>query len=213
MQIVSLPVGPLMANCYIVQEVPQGPALVVDPGGDAPAILEALKDVQAKEVAALVCTHGHWDHVAAAPDLAREVGAPIVLHEADLPLFLAGGGASWFGLPRPTFPQPDRLVKEGDQIALGRLAFQVLHTPGHSPGSICLYCEEEGVLLDGDVLFQEGIGRSDLPGGSPALLKESLQRLLALPEGTRVLPGHGPETTIGHEKRHNPWLAGGLRWW
>lgn len=213
MQITVLPVGPLMANCYLVQEVPQGPALVVDPGGDTPAILRALEEVQTPEVVAIVCTHGHWDHVAAAPDLARKTGAPLVLHEEEVPLFLTGGGASWFGLPRTKFPQPDRLVREGDTLTLGGLAFQVLHTPGHSPGSICLYHEEEGVLLDGDVLFREGIGRSDLPGGSPAVLKASLERLLALPEATRVLPGHGPETTIGYEKHHNPWLAGGPGWW
>ncbi|MGQ9586448.1 MAG: MBL fold metallo-hydrolase [Anaerolineae bacterium] len=211
MLIQTLTVGPLMANCYIVQEVSHGPALVIDPGGDAPAILRAL-EVAGAEVAGILCTHGHWDHVAAAPDLAKKTGAPIAIHEDEVSLFVSGGGAAWFGLPRSRFPQPDRLLQEGDTATLGSLTFQVWHTPGHSPGSVCLYHEEEGVLFDGDVLFREGIGRSDLPGGSPTLLKESLRRLLSLPDATRVLSGHGPESTIGHERTHNPWLAGGL-WW
>jgi len=200
-----------MANCYVVQEMPGGPALVVDPGGDAPVILRTLRELGA-EAAEILCTHGHWDHVAAAPELAEKTGAPVAIHEEDAPLFTSGGGASWFGLPRSKFPSPDRLLKEGDTITLGGLTLEVLYTPGHSPGSVCFYCQEEGVLFDGDVLFREGIGRSDLPGGSPALLKESLKRLLALPDETRVLSGHGLESTIGHERKHNPWLTEGF-WW
>lgn len=211
MLIKTLAVGPLMANCYIVQAAPQGPALVIDPGGDGARILQVLETLGG-QVAQILCTHGHWDHVAAAPELAEETGAPVALHEDDLSLFVAGGGSSWFGLPRANFPQPDRLLQEGDQIALGDLTFEVLHTPGHSPGSVCFHNRGEGVLFDGDTLFREGIGRSDLPGGSPAQLKESLQRLLELPEETRVLSGHGPESTIGHERQHNPWVSEGF-WW
>ncbi|NLE77710.1 MAG: MBL fold metallo-hydrolase [Chloroflexi bacterium] len=211
MHIETIPVGPLQANCYLVQPTGKSRAWVIDPGGDAALLLRTLKKMGA-DVEAILCTHGHWDHVAAAPELSQATGAGVALHRDELSLFKAGGGASWFGLPTSQYPDPQTLLAEGDSLTLGEVTFTVWHTPGHSPGSVCFYSAAQGVLFNGDLLFQEGIGRSDLPGGSPQLLKASLQRVLTLPDATRVFSGHGSETTIGHERQHNPWLADGF-WW
>jgi glyoxylase-like metal-dependent hydrolase (beta-lactamase superfamily II) len=134
-------------------------------------------------------------------------GATLALHPGDLPLLKASGGASFFGIQAETSPPPDMELGDGDELAVGELRFQVLHTPGHTPGHVCFYEAREGVLFDGDVLFYRGVGRTDLPGGSWPQLMDSIQRVLfALPDETVVYSGHGQATTIGDEKQLNPWL-------
>ncbi|MDR2514053.1 MAG: MBL fold metallo-hydrolase [Christensenellaceae bacterium] len=193
MKLKTLRLGAGRTNCYLVR-VETGPAYVIDPADDAPAILAALEELGAKEWLILL-THAHFDHILALNGLGAEAVYAQPLEEAALRdpvlnLSVAAGCAFSSGLP---------LVPLGEGDAIG--PFSVLHTPGHSPGSLCFYCEEEGLLFSGDILFFSGIGRSDLPGGDQARLGASLRRLLALPPGTLVFPGHGPETSIGAERR------------
>jgi hydroxyacylglutathione hydrolase len=136
----------------------------------------------------------------------KATGAPLAIHSADAPMLTQGGGAFFFGITGKASPPADTMLEEGQVLTLGEIKLKVLHTPGHSPGSVCLYSEEEGVLFDGDVLFNMGMGRYDLPGGSYRVLMESIKKLLALPDETTVYPGHGPATTIGRERRSNPFL-------
>lgn len=206
MLITTLSVGPIGTNCYVVgcEETLEG--MIVDPGGHAERILAAVKKM-GLAVKYVVNTHAHFDHVGANRALIEAIGAVLVIHPDEVPILKAGGGARWFGFPADPGPEPGLLVHEGDTLQVGRLAFQVIHAPGHSPGHIMLYEADEGVLFDGDVLFQQGIGRSDLPGGDYATLMRSIrEKVLTLPGETVVYSGHGPATTVGEEKRLNPWL-------
>jgi hydroxyacylglutathione hydrolase len=202
----TLPVGLLQANCYLVgcQETLQG--AVIDPGGDPQVILAAAqrRDLSITHV---LNTHGHFDHIDANARIVEATGARLAIHPLDRPLLEASGGAALFGLRGHHSPAPNQELHEGDEIEVGQLRFQVLHTPGHTPGHVSFYEAAHGVLFDGDVLFRRGVGRADLPGGNWEQLLHSIRQILfALPDETVVYSGHGPPTTIGEEKRLNPWL-------
>ena len=206
MIIVTLPVGLLRTNCYIVgcEETKEG--AVIDPGGHPQRILAEIER-RGLAIRYVLNTHAHFDHIDANGPIVEATGATLALHPADLPLLKAAGGAALFGLPATPGPLPDLELGDGDELAVGTLHFRVLHTPGHTPGHVCFYEAAQGVLFDGDVLFYRGVGRADLPGGSRQQLQDSIRRVLfALPDETVVYSGHGPATTIGEEKRLNPWL-------
>jgi len=210
MQIVQIPNGQFVENCYLVVDEQARECAVVDPGEEAGLILHKLAATGAKPVA-IWLTHAHIDHVLGVGRVAAETGVPVWLHPADRPLYDAvPQQAEWFGLRAPTLPPPDREFTHGDTVRVGDVSFQVRHTPGHSPGSVSLV--GPGVVLGGDVLFAGSIGRTDLPGGDFDTLIASIEReLLSLPEATIVYTGHGPETTVGHERRSNPFLPGAAR--
>jgi hydroxyacylglutathione hydrolase len=210
MRIVQIPNGQFVQNCYLVVDERAGECAIVDPGEEAGLILDKIAATGAKPVA-IWLTHAHLDHVLGVPRVAAETGVPVWLHPADRPLYDAvPEQATWFGLQAPALPPPDRTFAHGDTVRVGDLTFQVRHTPGHSPGSVCLV--GPGVVLGGDVLFAGSIGRTDLPGGDFDTLIASIEReLLSLPEATIVYTGHGPETTVGHERRSNPFLTGAAR--
>jgi len=201
----TLCVGMLQTNCYIVgcEETKEG--VIIDPGGNAKRILAEVEKLGLK-IKYIINTHGHFDHTLANKEVVKATGAPLAIHSADAPMLTEGGGALLFGIIGKASPPADMMLEEGQVLTLGNIELKVLHTPGHSPGSICLYNEKEGMLFDGDVLFNMGIGRTDLPGGNYHLMMDSLQRLLTLPDETMVYPGHGPPTTIGRERRSNPFL-------
>jgi len=210
MRIVQIPNGQFVENCYLVVDERAGECAIVDPGEEAGLILHKVAATSAKPVA-IWLTHAHIDHVLGVPRVAAETGVPVWLHAADRPLYDAvPEQAAWFGLAAPALPPPDRTFTHGDTVRVGALAFQVRHTPGHSPGSVSLV--GPGVVLGGDVLFAGSIGRTDLPGGDFDTLIASIEReLLSLPDATIVYTGHGPETTVGHERRSNPFLTGAAR--
>lgn len=191
--------GLIGTQAYLVGDERAGEAIVVDAPGDVAAEIARAAEQLGLKVILLVSTHGHWDHVEDNADLQRLTGAPLAVHPADAPM-LEQPSTAPFALPIVIPPsKAERLLSEGDEIAVGSLRFTVLHTPGHTPGSICLYESSEKALLSGDTLFASGFGRTDLPGGDAAALRRSLARLGALPKDVRVYPGHGPETTIGQE--------------
>jgi glyoxylase-like metal-dependent hydrolase (beta-lactamase superfamily II) len=204
--IATLPVGLIQTNCYIVgcEETKDG--AVIDPGGHPERILAEVER-HGLTVKYVLNTHAHFDHTDANGALVQATGASLALHPEDRPLLTAAGGATLFGLQADPGPSPDLDLGDGDELEIGSLCFRVLHTPGHTPGHVCFYEADEGVLFDGDVLFYRGVGRTDLPGGSWQQLLDSIQRVLfSLPDETVVYSGHGPATTIGEEKRLNPWL-------
>jgi hydroxyacylglutathione hydrolase len=201
-------VGPLGCNCVVLGCPETRQALVVDPGGDADRIAEVLARHGLTPVG-YFHTHAHFDHVLGTAELKERFGAEIMLHPDDLPLYenLPMQG-SLFGFSVAAPPPVDRFVQDRDMIAIGRDAGEVLHTPGHSPGSVCLHVGSQHLVLTGDTLFSGSIGRSDLWGGShPTLMRSIQERLLTLDPLTRVIPGHGPETTIGAEAASNPFLV------
>jgi hydroxyacylglutathione hydrolase len=209
MKIHTVVVGPVDCNCSIVACPGTGEAAIIDPGGDADVILAAVKamDVQVKLI---LHTHGHFDHILATEEMAKAFPGPICLHQDDLELYRSlpeQGFIFGFRARRP--PAPTRLLEGGETLSLGKLEIQVLHTPGHTPGSVCYYFgAEEALLLAGDTLFYEGVGRTDLPGGSEEAIVTSIRsKLFTLPGATRVIPGHGDETTIGYEREHNPFVT------
>jgi len=194
-------VGPLEVNCYVLYDAESKEAIVVDPGDEPERILDLITPDDLK-VVHIVCTHTHFDHVGAIPELKEATAARIVIHEKEAEIYEAARDmAAFWGYDVDPLPPPDVFVSEGDEIKTGNLVFRVLHTPGHSPGGICLY--GNGVVVTGDTLFAGSVGRTDFPGGDITLLKESFRRLMSLPEDTAVLPGHGPRSTIGREKREN----------
>jgi glyoxylase-like metal-dependent hydrolase (beta-lactamase superfamily II) len=204
--IIPLPVGLIQTNCYIVgcEETHEG--AVIDPGGHPERILAEV-EAHGLTIKYVLNTHAHFDHTDANGALVEATGATLALHPGDRSLLEMSGGAGFFGLEAEPSPPPTLELYDGDVLAVGDLRFRVLHTPGHTPGHVCFYEADEGVLFDGDVLFQRGIGRTDLPGGSWAQLMDSIRRVLfALPDETVVYSGHGPATTLGEEKRLNPWL-------
>lgn len=207
MTIQTLAVGPLQVNCFILGCEKSRKAAVIDPGGEGERILEAL-NAAGLELQSIINTHGHFDHVGANGYLKEATGAELLLHEADVPLLRrAAEHAAVFGLRTTSSPEPDRTLTGGERLAVGDLELQVIHTPGHSPGGICLLAA--GHLFSGDALFAGSVGRTDLPGGNTETLIAGIrERLLVLPEETIVHPGHGPETTIGREKRTNMFLLG-----
>jgi hydroxyacylglutathione hydrolase len=211
-----LPVGPLQANCYLVADAKTGEAMIVDPGAESERIYAALGSLRptGTKVKYVVNTHAHFDHVRANGPLMEKLRSAqasppqLVAHPEAVPLLAQGGAAPFFGFRAVPSPEPDLIVDEGDVLCLGAHEFQVMHTPGHSPGSVSLYCAAVNVVFVGDVLFRQGVGRCDLPGGSWTVLQTSIRsRLYTLPDATIVYPGHGPATTIGGEKRINPFVG------
>lgn len=206
MIIATLPVGLIQTNCYVVGSEETKEGAVVDPGGHPERILAEVER-HGLTIKYVLDTHAHFDHTDANGAIVEATGAPLALHPEDQPLLEAAGGAALFGMRADPSPPPDLELRDGDVLEIGTLSFQVLHTPGHTPGHVCFYEPDEGVLFDGDVLFYRGVGRTDLPGGSWQQLLESIRGVLfALPDDTVVHSGHGPATTIGEEKRLNPWL-------
>lgn len=207
MDVDIIPVGPIQTNCYLVTCRQTHEAMLVDPGWNDDAIQAAI-DRRGARVKVVVNTHTHWDHIGGNARYVESTGAPLLMHEADLPLLHQNGGAALWDIPLRPSPEPDRFLAEGDVLEVGKLRFEVLFTPGHTPGHISLYEPTHKVLLDGDVLFRQGIGRTDLPGGdSGALLRSIREKLLLLPDEVIVYPGHGEPTTIGEERDLNPWLG------
>jgi hydroxyacylglutathione hydrolase len=201
-----LPVGMTQANCFILGCENTGLGVVIDPGDEADRILEAIEDSGLK-ITHVLLTHAHFDHMGAADDVIKATGAPLALHPDDLPLLNMGGGAMVFGLPSPPVPDAGVRLAAGQEIAVGELTLRVLHTPGHTPGHVTFYELNQGAVFDGDVLFAQGIGRADLPGGDHGTLMRSIKdELMTLPDDTLVYSGHGPATTIGRERISNPWL-------
>jgi hydroxyacylglutathione hydrolase len=207
----TFPVGPLQCNCTILGDETAGEAIVIDPGDDITRIHRRLTELGLKLKQILV-THGHIDHVGGALKLKRLTGAPILLNENDLPqLTLMDKQAAWLGVPTPEVAPPDESLTEGMIVGLPAYPAQVLHTPGHTQGSICLHFAPLKLVIAGDTLFAGSIGRTDLPGGNGSQILDSIRsRLLTLPDESRVIPGHGPETTIGIERERNPFLRGGF---
>jgi hydroxyacylglutathione hydrolase len=204
----TIHVGITQTNCYVVgcEETHKG--AVIDPGGNPKRILKAVEE-SGLAIRYVLNTHCHFDHMGANAAVVAATGAPLALHPAELPILQARGGAAWFGVPVKASPMPDVELEDGQTLEVGTLRFQVLHTPGHSPGGVTFYLEEEGVAFDGDVLFQMGVGRHDLPGGDWDTLVRSIREVLfALPDDTVLYSGHGPKTTVGREKRSNPWVSG-----
>ena len=202
----TLPTGPLEVNCYIVGCKKTRKAAVIDPGGDAEKILERLKQHEL-DLVTIINTHGHFDHIGGNRELMEATSAELLIHQDDRQLLdYAQEHAAAYGLQTEASPPPTRELVGDEKLSVGALSLQVIHTPGHSPGGICLYVDD--CLLVGDTLFAGSIGRTDLPGGDHQLLIAGIkEKLLPLPETTRVCPGHGPMTTIGEEKQYNPFLS------
>lgn len=207
MKVHAFTVGPLESNSYLVVDEAAREAALLDPGMES----EPVADVLARErltVTSIINTHGHFDHVFGNAYFKAKTGAPLLMHRADLDLVKRLEEQSlYFGFRATPSPSPDRFLEEGDEVRVGGIRLRVLHTPGHSPGGICLVTD--GAAFVGDTLFAGSVGRTDLPGGSAEELLTSIrEKLLALPDETVLYPGHGPATTIGHERRHNPFLTG-----
>jgi glyoxylase-like metal-dependent hydrolase (beta-lactamase superfamily II) len=203
----TFPVGPLRCNCTILGDEAAGEAIVVDPGDNIPEILTRLA-AHHLTLKQIIITHAHIDHVGGALLLKRATGAPILLNQNDLPLLdMMEMQAGWLGTRPPEVAPPDASAEEGLKIGLSSLVGEVLHTPGHTEGSICLHFAPQQLLIAGDTLFAGSIGRTDLPGGDSRKIIQSIhERLLILPDRTTVIPGHGPFTTIGQERTANPFL-------
>jgi hydroxyacylglutathione hydrolase len=202
-----LPVGPLQCNCSIIGDETTHEAMVIDPGDEIQSILAVVRkhNLQVKQI---IITHAHIDHVGGAMKLRVATGAPILLNQNDYELLkMLDVQATWIGVPPPGKVDIDQNIGQADQVKAGSLTANVILTPGHTEGSVCLYFPSEKKLIAGDTLFAGSIGRTDLPGGSFDKIIDSLRdKLLALPDETVVIPGHGPQTTIGEERENNPFL-------
>lgn len=202
-----LPVGALQCNCSIFGDPESGEAIVIDPGDEIEQI-EAIVAKHGLRVVSIVITHAHIDHIGGAAKLRKSTGAPVYMNENDEELRrMLDVQAGWLGTAAPEAPDIEASLTDGDVVQAGDLGFDVIYTPGHTQGSVCLHLSGANLLVAGDTLFRDSIGRTDLPGGDTASILRSIHgKLLALPEETRVICGHGPETTIGREKEHNPFL-------
>lgn len=199
-------VGPLQCNCYVVGDPETRKAILIDPGGDAVSLLDDLVRLGV-EITAIVATHAHFDHIVAAEKIRAATGAPFHLHHDDKPLldWFRESGQLFLGIDLGPPPEVDTTPQEGDELMAGSVALKVLHTPGHSPGSISLVADD--AVFSGDTLFAGSIGRSDLPGGDGRMLLEQIRvKLLGLDDDVKVYPGHGPPTTIERERAFNPFL-------
>jgi len=211
MKIKKLVVGPLQANCYVVWDRAGGSAAIIDPGGDPEEIISVVDDEKLKPVV-LINTHGHIDHIAANRAIKERYDIPLLIHREDsASLTDPGLNLSAMGFGQLDSPPSDRELQDGDEIPVGEIMLKVISTPGHTPGGICLLIsrsDQPDVIITGDTLFAGGVGRTDFPGGSWDLLMESIRnRLLSFPDETIILPGHGPHSTIGEERKSNPFLT------
>ena len=208
LEIISLVLGPVSTNCYLIADPDSGDAVVIDPAWDGQIILaEAQK--RGWMIGQLWYTHAHFDHFGGAAEIARVLNPlPMVaLHPLDHDLWQLKGGAPLFGIHIDPGPEPTVDLAHGQILRLGNIEFEVLHTPGHTPGHVVYYCPKESVLFSGDLIFQGGVGRTDLPGGDWEALVESIRKqVYSLPEDTRILSGHGEETRVGEEKCNNPFV-------
>jgi glyoxylase-like metal-dependent hydrolase (beta-lactamase superfamily II) len=203
-----IPVGPLQCNCSIIGDETTHEGMVIDPGDEIEAVL-ALVRKHGLTVKQIVITHAHIDHVGGAMKLRAATGAPIFLNQNDYALLqMLDMQANWIGMASPGKVEIDESLEQADCVKAGTLAAEVLHTPGHTEGSVCLYFPAQQMLIAGDTLFAGSIGRTDLPGGSFQKIISSLhEKVLALPDDTLVVPGHGPNTTVGEERSSNPFLT------
>ena len=205
-----LPLGMFQSNCYIVSCSETREGVVIDAGDEGEVILKAIDRLHVN-IKAILETHAHLDHVGALDEVQPALGVPVYMHKDEIPVYnMLSQQAAMFGLQPPRTVSIDKTLKDGDEIAIGKLTAKVLHAPGHSPGSVCYYFADESPprIVVGDVLFKGSIGRTDLPGGSYETIIETLTNvILPLPDDTIVYSGHGPETTIREEKKFNPFLA------
>jgi hydroxyacylglutathione hydrolase len=206
-----LTVSPFQENCYIIGDEKSGVGAVVDPGDEAARIALAVEQTDL-DVASIIVTHAHIDHVGAVAALVDEYACPVLMHaEAEPMLKQLPTQAMMMGLKFGKVPAVDRYIGDEEEIEVGDLRLRSLYTPGHAPGHLAFYIEDENLVLSGDALFAGSVGRADLPGGSMEVLMRSIEeRLLTLPDETTVYPGHGPQTEIGNERTSNPFLQGGL---
>jgi hydroxyacylglutathione hydrolase len=204
-----LTVGPFQENCYIIGDEQTGTGALVDPGDESARIALAVEQT-GLDIGQIIITHAHIDHVGAVAALVDEYACPVLMHaEAEPMLKHLPTPAMMMGLRFGKVPTVDRHIEDEEVLDVGGLRLRSLYTPGHAPGHLAFYLEDEGLVLSGDALFAGSVGRTDLFGGSMDLLLRSInERLLTLPDETRVLSGHGPETTIGEERAHNPFLGG-----
>ena len=202
----SLPSGPLDVNCYILGCEKTKKAIVIDPGGNVPQIM-AIVTKHGLNVDMIINTHGHFDHIGGNKELKEKTSAELLVHRHDSSLLVqARETAAIFGMSATPSPEPTRELVGREQLTVGEMTLRVLHTPGHSRGGICLYTE--GHVFVGDTLFAGSVGRTDLPEGDYSQLIASIkEQLMTLPDDTKVYPGHGPATTVGHEKQNNPFLV------
>jgi hydroxyacylglutathione hydrolase len=207
----TLTVGPFQENCYVIGDEASGTGAVVDPGDEATRIALAVEQT-GLEIAQILITHAHIDHVGAVAALVDEYSCPVLMHaEAEPMLDQLPTQAMMMGLRFGKVPAVDRHIEGDEVLEVGDLRLKALYTPGHAPGHLALYAESESAVFSGDALFAGSVGRTDLFGGDMELLMRSInERLLALPDETRVYPGHGPQTTVGDERRYNPFVQGGL---
>jgi hydroxyacylglutathione hydrolase len=206
-----LTVGPFQENCYVLGDEASGVGAVVDPGDEAARIAMAVEQT-GLEIGSIIVTHAHIDHVGAVATLVDEYSCPVLMHaEAEPMLEQVPTQAMMMGLRFGKVPTVDHHIGEGEMVEVGDLRLRPLYTPGHAPGHLAFYIEEEGLVLSGDALFAGSVGRVDLPGGSMEVLMRSIEeRLMTLPDETRVYPGHGPQTQIENERVSNPFLQGGM---
>lgn len=203
----QLVVGQLQTNCYLAacEETREG--VVIDPGDDPARIFGEIDELRIK-IRYILNTHAHFDHIGANESMLKRLKVPLALHPLDLPLLKESGGAAVFGLDANQSPDPTMKLSNNQKIRVGNLLFRVLFTPGHTPGHVSFYEASKNVLFDGDVLFDGGIGRTDIPGGDSGAIMHSIKDVLfKLPENTIVYSGHGNRTTIGQEKSTNPWIG------
>jgi len=201
MLIKNLVVGQLETNCFIIADETTKDAMIIDPGDEPDRIIDVVKENNLK-VKYITCTHAHFDHLGAVADVRDATDAKVVIHKDELEIYNgARDQAAFWGYELEPLPEPDMLVDEGDKLEIGDLRFEVFHTPGHSPGGICLYGED--VIFTGDTLFAGSVGRTDFYGGDMNKLKKSFLRLISLPPKTKVFAGHGPSSTIKEEKTGN----------
>ena len=206
-----LTVGPFQENCYILGDEDSGGGAIIDPGDEAARVALAVEET-GLEIGSIIVTHAHIDHVGAVAALVDEYSCPVLMHaEAEPMLKELPTQAMMMGLRFGKVPAVDRYIEDGEILEVGDLRLRSLYTPGHAPGHLALYIEDEGLVLSGDALFAGSVGRVDLPGGSMEVLMQSIEeRLLTLPDETLVYSGHGPRTTIGNERTSNPFLQGGM---
>lgn len=201
MKIENIVVGPLQVNCFIAYDEYSLEAMVVDPGDEAEKIISII-EARGLKISNIVCTHAHFDHMGALRRLKEKTGSPVIIQKEDYEIFMrAGEQAVLWGYKIEQPSEPDLYVVDGDELSIGNLHFRVLHTPGHSPGGICLY--GEGAIFTGDTIFAGSVGRTDFYGGSIDELKKSFSKIISLPPETIIFPGHGPSTTVKREKEYN----------